>query len=299
MALETVTYTNPQTNVSITFGDNTLPNVVYNGITGIGLSPVDNFVVDTAYQAGAIFVRTKQKPTVVTIHLTVLGFDSGGTKARVQLFQTVDTILGVLQPQITQTGTLVKTMADGSQRKLKSIQYVGGFEVKDQAANYARVDLDLVFEAYDPTWYSATSYTSALGSSSDVTGFTVPFSVPLTAAGQATGTAILTNHGNIDAHPLFTFNGPLSNASVTNQTTGESFALLLNLNTGDVVTIDTWQGSITYTPAGGTPTPYYSAFGGSRQWIRIISGNNNITFSRDNPGNNQCTVAWSDTWNHG
>ena len=179
MALETISYINPVTGLSVTFGDNSYPNVIYNGITGIGLAPVDNFVVDTAYQAGAQFVRTKKKPTVLTIHLVVQGYDTPGVPARVQLYETLDSILGVLNPHITQAGSLVKTLADGSQRMLKSVQYVGGFEVQDKAANYAYVALDLVFEAYDPTWYSATTYTTAIGNLSDVIGFSIPFTIPL------------------------------------------------------------------------------------------------------------------------
>lgn len=299
MALETIQYTNPVTGVSITFGDASLPNVIYNGITGIGLPPVDNFVVDTAYQPGAQFVRTKKKPTVVTIHLVVQGYDTPTQAARVQLFQTVDAILGVLDPQITQSGVLIKTLPDGSQRMLKNAQYVGGFEVKDQAANYAYVALDLVFEGYDPTWYSATGYNTVIGSASDVGGFTIPFSLPLIASGQATGTATVTNHGNIPVSPTFTFDGPMSNGSVTNQTTGESFGITIGLNTGDVLTVDTNQGLLIFTPSGGVPTPYYSAFGGAKQWIALQPGQNTLTFSRDIAYNNQCIVSWSDAWNHG
>lgn len=299
MANETLTYTNPSTGTSITFGDNSLPNVVYNGITGIGMAPVDNFVVDTAYQPGAVFVRTKKKPTVVTAHLVVQGAVGTGVNARVSLFETADQILGVLEPQIEQAGTLVKTLADGTQRMLKNAQYVGGFEMKDDAANWAYVPLDLIFEGYDPTWYSVSAHNQAVGASSDPFGFVVPFTVPLAISGQATGTAFITNQGNIVSHPIFTFNGPCENYSIINQTTGESFAVNQALNTGDVLVVDTGQGVLTYTPAGGAPTQLYSAFAGNKQWVRILPGSNTIQFKRDVAASNQCTISWSDCWNHG
>ena len=299
MATETLTYTNPATGASITFGDTSLPNVVYNGITGIGMAPVDNFVVDTAYQPGAVFVRTKKKPTVLTAHLVVQGAVSAGVNARVSLFQTADQVLGVLEPQIEQAGTLVKMLADGTQRMLKNAQYVGGFEMQDQAANWAYIPLDLIFEAYDPTWYSVATHQTVLGASSDIYGFNIPFQLPLTVSGQATGSVTVVNSGNIDAHPLFTFNGPCSNYTVLNQTTGESFTGTQVLNTGDTLVIDTNLGSLSYTPSGGVPTPLYSAFGGSKQWVRLVPGNNLLTFSRDVSGNNQCVVSWQDSWNHG
>lgn len=299
MALETIAYTNPTTGVTITFGDSSLPNVIFNGITGIGLSPVDNFVVDTAYQPGAQFVRTKKKPTVLTVHLVVQGTDKAGTPARVQLYQTIDAILGILDPQITAAGSLIKTLADGTQRKLNNVQYVGGFEVKDQAANYAYITLDLVFEGYDPTWYSASVHSQVIGASSDLYGFQVPISVPLTLNGQASGSAIATNQGNIISHPTFTFNGPCQNYSVLNKTTGESFAITQALGAGDTLVVDTGQGVITWTPSGGVATQLYSSFSGAKQWIRFLPGNNSLQFQRDVAGNNQCTVSWSDAWNHG
>lgn len=298
MAQETLAYTSGLTGATITFGDTSLPTVFYKGIKGAGMAPVDNFVVDTAYQPGAQFVRTKKKSTVLIATLSVFG-DPNAADARASLWSTIDTILAVLEPSISTPGTLVKTDSQGVQRLLKNVQYVGGHEMDDQAANRAYITLDLVFEAYDPTWYSSAQHSQQIGASTDPFGFTVPITVPLVINGQAQGTATITNAGNIHSHPIFTFSGPCQNFSVYNATTQEGFAITQQLFAGDTIVVDCNLGTVTYTPSGGASGPLYSAFAGARQWMRLAPGNNNVSFYRDVAASQQCSIAWYDTSNHG
>jgi hypothetical protein len=304
MALETITLTNVY-GQTITFGDASLPNVLYKGFMGGGLAPVDNFVVDTAYQPGASFVRTKKKPTVITIRLVVQGRDNQ-SDPRQDLWNTLDTVLKVLDPQIGATSTLVKTTSDGAQRQLNTVQYVGGFEVDDKAENRAYVTVDLVFEAYDPNWYSPSVHSSYLGSATDTFGFVVPVTFTGVApnavfviGSPATGSGVLTNAGNIYTFPTFTFIGPCANYEIRNATTGQSFLITKQLFSGDTMVVDTKNGVLTFTPSGGAATPFYSAFAGAKQWVQLAPGGNTISFTRDVAASQQCLVQWQDTWNHG
>lgn len=304
MALETITITNGN-GKSVTFGDNSLPNVTYKGLLGHGLAPVDNFVVDTAYQPGASFVRTKKKPAPLTIRLAVYGRDTM-SDPRQDLWNTLDTVLSVLDPQIGSTNTLVKTTSDGTQRQLTSVQYVGGFEVNDQAANRAYVTFDLVFEAYDPNWYSPSVHSSYIGAATDTFGFVVPMNVSGTppnavfvVGNPATGSAAITNAGNIYTYPTFTFIGPCTNYEILNTTTNQQFLITQQLYSGDTLVVDTKNGVLTYTPAGGAGTPVYSAFSGNKQWVQLAPGVNTVNFTRDVAAAQQCKVSWQDTWNHG
>lgn len=297
--LETLTYVSGLTGQHITFGDDSLPNVTYKGIVGAGLSQTDNFVVDTAYVPGSSFVRTKLKATVLKALLVVTGNLQDGSSGRTSLWSTIDQILAVLHPAVLTAGTLSKVGADGTSRTLYNVQYVGGFEVEDQAANLARVELELMFEAYDPTWYSTSTHNQSIGASTDAFGFSVPITVPLVINGQAQATVNCPNAGNINAAPIFTFYGPLTNYSITNGTNGLSFAVTQDLATGDQLVVDCKNQLVTYTPSGGSQTPLYSAFGGNQQWVLLAPGTNNITFSRDAAGNNQCVASWQDSWNHG
>ena len=296
--LETLTYISGLSGKQLTFGDTSLPNVLYKGITGHGLAPLEHFVVDTAYQPGAKFVRTKKKTSVITVTLTVFG-DPAAPDARASLWQTIDRILGILEPSIHTAGTLVKVDSQGNARQLVNCQYVGGFEVADKAENRAYLNLELLFEAYDPTWYSAAINNITLGAASDTFGFVVPFTVPLVVSGQAASGAVITNQGNVYAQPSVIFSGPCNNPTFNNATTGESFALSILLSAGDRVVVDSGAGAVTFTQAGLPAVPYYGVFAGARKFPRLAPGNNILQFGRDNPGNNQCVVSWYDSWNHG
>ena len=296
--IETLTYISGLTGKQITFGDTSVPNALYKGITGHGLAPLEHFVVDTAYQPGAKFVRTKKKTAVITVTLTVFGDQASGN-VRASLWAVIDNILGVLEPSIHTAGTLVKTDASGVSRQLVNCQYVGGFEVADKAENLAYLTLELLFEAYDPTWYSVSANNVAIGAASDTFGFNVPLTVPLVISGQAASGVTITNQGNIYANPVFTFSGVCSNPIIYNTTTGEGFQLNIQLNAGDRLVVDSAAGSVTYTQAGLAAIPYYGVFAGKRQFPRLAPGANTIQFSRDNAGNGQCVMSWYDAWNHG
>lgn len=303
VATETLTFINAF-GQSVVFGDGSMPTVIYNGIHGTGISPIENFSVDTAYQPGAIFLRTKVKPRVLKVELVLMGDDTT-LDARQSLWNIIDAIGGVLDPQITVTGTLIKTLSDGTQRQLNNVQYMGGLDIDDQAALRARIPITLVFEAYDPIWYSTSQHISSLGTGTDTFGFVVPISFtgtnpPLFVIGNpASGAGVLTNLGNIYSFPVFTFAGPCTNYQIRNAQTGQSFLITQQLFAGDILVVDTKAGTLTYTPSGGTPTPVYSAFAGAKQWVQLAPGANTITFTRDNASSQQCTVSWFDTWNHG
>lgn len=302
VATETLTFTNAF-GQSVTFGDGSMPTVIYKGISGIGISPVENFAVDTAYQPGAIFLRTKKKTRQLKVELVVMGDDTT-PDSRVSLFNIVDAIGEVLDPQITATGTLVKTLTDGTQRQLTQVQYMGGLEIDDEAANRARVTITLLFEAYDPLWYSTSQHVMSLGAGTDTFGFAVPIAFTGTPqvfviGNPASGAGVTVNQGNIYSFPVFTFSGPCTNYQIRNQQTGQSFLITQPLFAGDTLIVDTKAGTLTYIPNGGVATPVYSAFAGAKQWVQLAPGANTLTFTRDNATSQQCTVSWFDVWNHG
>lgn len=296
--LETFQYTNPTTNTSIVFGDNSLPFVIYKGVIGTGMPTISNYAVETSYKPGAAFVRSKQNTRVLKVELVITG-NPAAANPRTDLYNTLSTILAVLQPATNAAGQVTKVGGDGVTRVLNSVQYVGGFEVTDMAENYAYLEIELVFEAYDPNWYGQSTHQTGLGASTDPSGFTVPIQVPLIINGQATGSSTLVNNGNINANPIITFTGPLTDYGITNTTSGESFEITQQLFGGDTLVVDVAHAGITFTPFGGKSTPLYSSFGGGRAFPHVLPGSNQFSFFRDTAGNNQCFVQWSDTYNIG
>lgn len=95
-----------------------------------------------------------------------------------------------------------------------------------------------------------------------------------------TGAAVINNQGNQDVFPLFRLNltGPVSNLTVTNQTTGESFVITGTLSSGSVVEVD--RGYLTVMTAKLDNVNVLNRFSG--EFIKLLPGNNTIAVSNSN-----------------
>ena len=112
------------------------------------------------------------------------------------------------------------------------------------------------------------------------------YSAPTTnLAGLTPGTLTITNAGNIDCQPLYTFNGPMTNPQITvngatlefvNPTQGSTSTLA----GGDVLVVDTAYQSVRYKPSGS------STFSDVRNWL--LPGSQWATLA---PGST--TITWS------
>ncbi|MFK0180003.1 phage distal tail protein [Streptomyces xanthochromogenes] len=72
----------------------------------------------------------------------------------------------------------------------------------------------------------------------------------------STGTMTATNAGNAPAHPVVEFRGPVIMPSLTNTATGDVLEYDLALAAGDVLTVDTAEGTVTLN---GTASRLYTA----------------------------------------
>lgn len=74
--------------------------------------------------------------------------------------------------------------------------------------------------------------------------------------------------------------GAVVNPTITNDTTGESFTITYNLQTGDVITLNTRRGekSLTLT-RNGTTTNILNAMSPSSRWITVIPGANTVSYT--------------------
>lgn len=90
-------------------------------------------------------------------------------------------------------------------------------------------------------------------------GMAIPMAIPMDMSGGATNEATLTNEGNYDSFPIFTFYGPLENPSLANLTTGKTLNLALTLATSnDYVVVDTYNRTVTLYPGGTNARQYAS-----------------------------------------
>lgn len=98
-------------------------------------------------------------------------------------------------------------------------------------------------------------------------------------------TAVIQNYGDTDVGMVFTFianGGKVVNPSLTNITTGQGFKMEVEMQRGEMITVDTRIGS--KNVKGGSPgamTNFFKYKTFESQWLYLKKGLNKITFTAD------------------
>ena len=119
-----------------------------------------------------------------------------------------------------------------------------------------------------------------------------------TTALTTAGTAVtVSNAGDEEAGAVFTLtaSGSVSDPTIYNNTTGQSFGLDLDLVSGDVVTIDTRRGSLRATlNHSGTITNVINAMTNGSEWVKLQPGSNEVRYNASSGGAALvCSVAFT------
>jgi hypothetical protein len=124
--------------------------------------------------------------------------------------------------------------------------------------------------AYDPYIRSTTLNSENLVTAT-FTGFIIPFDIPFWLGSGTLGDITITN-GGAATYPTITLNGPLTNPSVKNLTTGEFMKLNYTLTAGNQVVMDFENNTIVLN---GTTNLIGMKSAGSTWW-QLANGNNTI-----------------------
>ena len=123
------------------------------------------------------------------------------------------------------------------------------------------------------------------------------FTTTTTAITTAGTAQTLSNVGDEEAGAVFTLtaSGAVSDPAIYNATTGQTFGLDINLESGDVVTIDTRRGSLRATLThDNTVTNIINAMTSGSTWIKLQPGNNSIKYDAESGGAAlACSVAFT------
>lgn len=92
--------------------------------------------------------------------------------------------------------------------------------------------------ATDPLRYDVDEQDVLLGLPLTSTGFTYPYTYPVTYGVGAVGDMTLTNEGDADSWPVLHIQGPVTNPIVRNNTTGDQLNLTITLAAADYLDID-------------------------------------------------------------
>jgi hypothetical protein len=153
-------------------------------------------------------------------------------------------------------------------------------------------------------WYCADPYIYGLDEQSESTtayspsaGRTYPRTHPVTyGSSGASGSITATNSGDASAYPVLRLDGPVSNPSIEQTTTGALLVLDTTLQVGDYLLIDTRSRAVLYQ--GTTPRRAWVRAGST--WPVLLPGDNQLTYRGSAlagaPGQTSLlTVTWRDT----
>lgn len=166
-----------------------------------------------------------------------------------------EALLDVLNPGYDEIIQLRFTLPDGSQRQIDTHLAAGPvFTTKDQIAGGSNMRAGFTLVAPDPSWYDLTpgSATFALGGGADT--WPVPFSVPFTVGASTIDiTTVIDYQGSYISYPhLIRITGPITDAIITNNATGEKLDFTgTTIAGGDYYDIDCRYGYKTVVDAAG------------------------------------------------
>lgn len=155
-------------------------------------------------------------------------------------------------------------------------------------ASYA----DIQLFATDPLIYSDDELTATITLAQDPGGMTFPLVFPLVFGGGGSyGSAIVTNDGNADAPVVIRINGPVTNPTVRNVTTGQSLGFTATIASGDYLLVDTLNRTVLLN---GTADRY--SYLTNPQWWRLAPGDNEIRYFAAITSASTAVITYRSAW---
>lgn len=263
-------------------GDNTLTvpllgsqtyTFSYLGDQGFGLAPLHRITTRGPLQHGDSDIDFRLDPRILQIPLVVKNDSAllpktshyGIRNALLQIFNP--TTPGTLRVRYaTWTGSLG---TDSPVNFLIDVKVLGGlsFDV-DPTSYHVRTVVQL--RAEDPTWYAG----NATGNPTIATYLNA----------NINGTQAITADGNWPTFPVIRVNGPITNPSITNSTTGEVIAITATIGSGAYFDIDLSYGAKTvYDNLGANRISTVSAASDLATWS-LMPGSNTIAVTGSSVG---------------
>lgn len=239
-------------------------------------------------QDGSKYVGSYLQPREVTI---TVGYVSSYSVDDIQSWrrQAQSVCNSKLTNTVKNAGLLV--VSEGSvERKFHAVP--DGIEMGSISKYKGANDAIFTFQCFDPYAYELNSQITP--ASSVVKTFTFPatFGPAITYSTSQVGGFTVNSPGDVESPVEIVVYGPCINPVIENSTTGETMSFTLEMESGDILVIDTRK----YTVYLNDVNAIESLNVDSVFW-KIIPGENLIVFSEDTPVTiANCTLEWSDCY---
>jgi phage-related protein len=153
-------------------------------------------------------------------------------------------ILGKILEDETKTFKISKANGINVQIDVKSVQVTGDISANDPLKSNILIEFETEYPYLQSQTEQSVDTNIFTGG-----GMTIPMSIPMSMGVGGANEVTLTNNGNAPAYPVYTFNGPLLNPSLTNLTTGKTFNLTYNLSDSSrSIVVDTFNRTVVLNP---------------------------------------------------
>ena len=115
----------------------------------------------------------------------------------------------------------------------------------DAAFTHGQINIASEWTCPDGLLYDLAVVSSSCGLPNPTSGLSFPVTFPASFGASTGGSFTLTNNGTYNANPLFVIQGPCTQPTIYNQTTGQQIQLNIILGSSDVLTVDVQSGVVT------------------------------------------------------
>lgn len=284
-----VTITNPSGESIEADGDLDSTYILYRDIDGIESPSYMNSTDTTAFSDGANYYGSYADPREISLRILI----NAGSYAQMWNNGARRDLIKVLNPKNGEL-SFVFELDDGTQYQINTtLNGKPSIKQNDFQPDYAICNIDLI--CFDPWFKDNTQTVQEISLSTG--GFKLPFSLPLNLGTY--GYDILTNDGDIAAPCVIVINGPITNPTIENETTGESIIITKTLVAGERLVIDTDYKTpyVRYYNTDGDYTNLFSAIDIDSVFFKLQPGANTIklTDTEDLTGST-FVFAWYDRY---
>lgn len=223
---------------------------------------------------GAVWRGVRATTRTLTLPIAIVAAD------RDVLVATRRALIRAISPRRGQC-VISSAYPDGSVRRIKA-RYLDGMEGTEGGVDgIVRATYGLRFIAEDPHMYGdpiASSWSTGASSRTElpIPGADTFFEV--VSSPLITGGVTITNPGDVDAYPVWTFSGPFTSIVAANNTTGKSWTVTYTAaGTGNSIVVTTTPGNTSVVDETGT-NRWATLTAGYSLWP-LISGDNMVTFT--------------------
>lgn len=208
--------------------------VLRSGIMGFGV-PATSVRIDNTPGDGAVWRQTKRVARSVDLPVTILGTDRADVEAKLRRLNKIlqDRLGPAKLKAVYETSTLYL-----------HVHYLAGaettFDNSEAGLTWATWVLQLV--APTPYWQTDSLQSFSVTSGEAGRGLLPQLTKLKLTSSNALGTVYVNNLGDVATYPTWTITGPLDELSISID--GQSFSFADPINSGEVITIDTYAGTV-------------------------------------------------------